>query len=94
MIAARLAADVVALPVTIVSATAVIVLAIGLARAVTSKQPARRFLCEAQLALELFLAAGLIRLAALETLPAFATIAAIVVVRQIIGRGLRAGVHA
>ena len=51
---------------------------------------ARRLIAErAALALELLLAAGLLRLAALETLEAYAMVAAIILIRQVIGRGIR-----
>ena len=67
MIAARLASDVVAWPALLVTAAAVVVLSVAVVSAPISGSPGKALARGAGLALEFLLAAGLIRLAALDT---------------------------
>ena len=90
MIAARLPSDAVAWPALLVTAAAVVVLSVAVITAPASGSPGKSFARGAGLALELLLAAGLIRLAAIDSLVSLASVAAIVAVRQVIGRGVRA----
>ena len=88
----RLAPELVALPAALVSLMAVGVLVAGLVGAVRRPRDAGPvFERHAAFALQLLLAAGLIRLAALDSLRAFATVAAIIAIRQVIARGVRLG---
>ena len=91
-VAARLPLDVVAAPAALISLCAVAIVVLGvLAAARRPRQAGITFAAHAGFALELFLAAGLIRLAALDTYTALGTVAAIIAIRQVIGRGVRAG---
>ena len=90
MIAARLPSAVVAWPALLVTAAAVVVVAVGVISAPASGSPGKAFARGAGLALEFLLAAGLIRLASLDSLLSLASVAAIIAVRQVIGRGIRA----
>ena len=88
----RLPLDLVALPAALVSLMAVGVVVTGLVAAVRRPRDAGpAFARHAAFALQLFLAAGLIRLAALDSVRAFATVAAIIAIRQVIARGVRLG---
>ena len=76
-------------------AMAVAVIVIGLARVPAGGRSGPAELVAALgLALEFLLAAGLLRLAALQELQEFAAVAAIIVLRRIIGAGLRQGLRA
>lgn len=93
--AGRLPAGLVAGPAALISLGAVITLALGLVAA--GRHPGRAaqtFATHASFALQLFLAAGIIRLAALGTLRAYATVLSIVLLRQIVARGVRFGSQA
>ena len=88
----RLSFEVVAGPAALISLCAVAVVVFGVVEAARRpRHAARSFAAHAGFALELFLAVGLIRLAALDTLRALGMVAAIIAIRQVIGRGLRAG---
>ena len=67
------------------TAAAAVVLLAGL------RHPRTRFVAHSGLALELLLAAGLMRLGATSSYPALATVATIVLLRRLIARGIRAG---
>ncbi len=67
-----------------------VVLAVGVLSVVRSDRPAAAELARAlMLSLELLLAAGLLRLGMLETFSALGLVAVTIVVRQMIGLGLR-----
>jgi uncharacterized membrane protein len=86
----RLAPELVGPPATLLTACGVAVLLTGLVRAVVRLREAGSVLAaHAGLALELLLAAGLVRLASLDSLRALATVALLVAVRQVLGRGIR-----
>jgi len=88
--AGRLPAELVEVPALLVTLAAVIVLASALVAIARAPGQARPLLADhARLALELLLAAGLLRLTALESLEAYAMVAAIIAIRQLIGRGIR-----
>jgi uncharacterized membrane protein len=94
--AARLPSELVAGPAALVTAGAVLVLVAGVlagVRAGTGRAGAV-FAAHTALALELLVAAGLIRLAATDSLRALGTVAAIIAVRQVITRGIRFGARA
>lgn len=93
--AGRLPPEWVAGPAAVITAFAAVVLLAGALAAVRSSGGAgRTFAAHTALALELLLAAGVLRLAAVETLESLATVAAIVAVRQVIGLGIRSGAAA
>lgn len=88
--AARLPPELVEIPALLATLGAVIVLASALVAIAQAPGQARRLLADhARLALELLLAAGLLRLTALESLEAYAMVAAIIAIRQLLGRGIR-----
>jgi uncharacterized membrane protein len=58
------------------------------------RDAAARFAASLMLGLELFLAAGLVRLASAQTLAPLGAVAAIVATRQIVSRGVRISVRA
>jgi uncharacterized membrane protein len=93
--AARLPREVV-VPVSMVPfAVAVLVIAVGLVRVATSGRLApAEFAAALALGLEFFLAAGLLRLAAVDTFAALGVVALVIVVRRVIGAGVRASVRA
>jgi uncharacterized membrane protein len=93
--AGRLPAEVTDAVATLPFAIAVLVIAVGLVRVVPSGRagPAE-FAAALALGLEFFLAAGLIRLGSADSFAALGLVAAIVVVRQVIGTGVRASVRA
>ena len=94
-VAARLAEELVAPPAALVTAAAALVLVGGaLAAARAPGAAGATFARHVQLTLELLLAAGIIRLAAVETYGALATVAIIVALRQVIARGVRFGAAA
>lgn len=74
---------------------AALVIAAGLRRAITARGPSAAvvFGSSLMLALELLLAAGLLRLSTLR-LPMVGVVAVVVVIRQVIGRGVRFGERA
>ena len=75
-----------------VTLLAVAVLAVGVAGALAGRRRVGARLAEAlRLALELMLAAGLLRLANARDLLALAGVAAVVALRQLIGLGVRLG---
>ena len=86
----RLAPELVAVPSALATAAGTVILVVGLVAALGSRTPMIAVARPARLALEFFLAAGLIRLAAVDSLRGLMTVAAIVAIRQIIGRGVRA----
>ena len=89
--AGRLPTELVEVPALLVTLAAAIVLATAVLEIARAPGAARRLLAErAGLALELLLAAGLLRLAALDSLEAYAMVATIIVIRQLIGRGIKA----
>lgn len=89
--AGRLPMELVEVPALLVTLAAAIVLATAVLESARAPGAARRLLAErADLALELLLAAGLLRLAALDSLEAYAMVATIIAVRQLIGRGIQA----
>ncbi len=87
-----LSLDLVAAPAALISLCAIAVVVLGVLAAAGSRGRAGpTFAAHAGFALELFLAAGLIRLAALDSFRALGTVAAIIAIRQVIGRGVRLG---
>ena len=93
--AGRVPLELVAVPAALVTGAGAVVLVLGvLAAARSPRRAGERFAVHAAFALELFLAAGLIRLAALDSLRALATVAVTVAVRQVLARGVRAGARA
>lgn len=94
-VAARLPAAWTAWPAAAVSMAAVAVLAVGLLAAARAPRAAGPvFAAHTAFALDLLLAAGLIRLSSADGLRALGAVASIVVVRQIISRGIRFGARA
>ena len=76
-------------------AMALVVIVVGVLRMPFAGRAAPAELAAAiGLGLELFLAAGLLRLAALDDLLALAMVAAVIAIRRIVGVGLRASVAA
>jgi uncharacterized membrane protein len=76
-------------------AIAVLVITIGLLRVVPSgRSGAAELQASIALGLEFLLAAGLIRLAALDSFQSLGMVAAIIVLRLVIGAGLRFAVRA
>jgi len=76
-------------------AVAVLVITTGLVRAVAAGRGApARIAASVGLGLEFLLAAGLLRLSAVDDLEALGAVAAIVVLRKVITAGLRFGVQA
>ena len=93
--AGRLPSDLV-MPISAVPfAMAVIVIVVGLVRVVPSRRVAASELAASLgLGLEFFLAAGLIRLAAINDFGALGLVAAVVLFRRVIGLGVRYAVQA
>jgi len=80
---------------TIPLAVAIGVITLGLVRAVAAGRRApARIAASVGLALEFLLAAGLLRLSAIDDLQALGAVAAIVALRKLITAGLRFGVRA
>ncbi len=93
--AGRLPSDWVAVPAAAITAAAALVLLGGaLAALRTPRRAGLTFATHTALALELLLAAGVLRLAAVESLESLGAVAAIVAIRQLIGRGIRSGAAA
>lgn len=93
--AGRLPTEWVAAPAAVITAFAALVLLAGVVAA--ARTPARggeTFATHTVLALELLLAAGLLRLAAVVSVESLATVAAIVAIRRVIGLGIRTGAAA
>ncbi len=89
--AARLPVDYVEAPALLITLAAVIVLASGVLALARKPMEARALIASrAGFALELLLAAGLLRLASLQTLKAYAMVASIIFIRQLIKRGITA----
>ena len=82
----RLAPGLVAVPSALAAAAGTVILVAALG----SRRPMIAVARPARPALEFFLAAGLIRLAVVDSLRGLMTVAAIMAIRQIIGRGVRA----
>jgi len=83
--------ELVEVPALLVSLVAVLVIATVVPAVVRAPRAARALIAErAALALELLLAAGLLRLAALESLEAYAMVVGIILIRQVIRRGIKA----
>jgi uncharacterized membrane protein len=93
--AGRLPAELTEAVATVPFAIAVLVIVVGLLRVVPSGRAGPAELAAAlTLGLDFFLAAGLIRLSAADSFAALGRVAAIVVVRKVIGVGVRTAVTA
>jgi hypothetical protein len=93
--AGRLPPELVGYAASVPFALAVAVIAVGVARSVLAWRTAPRQLAAAlSLGLELFLAAALIRLAAIDDLADLGLVAAIIALRQLISRGVGFAVRA
>ena len=94
-VAARLPPEVIRPAAAVIFAMAILVFTVGLLRVAPSgRAGALEFSAGLGLALEFLLAAGLIRLAAIDSFRALGLVAAILIVRKFASAGLRLGVRA